>query len=54
VIRLYVPGYGSCNIRTVTNDYPDVFQLVGSSKDAVDEDVVINVNVKNYVESTET
>lgn len=52
-MRLYVPGYGSCNIRTVTNDYPNVFQLVGSSEDAVDEDVVIDVNIKNYEEPTE-
>lgn len=33
IVKLYEPGYGRNNLRTVTMDYQDIFTLVGSSNE---------------------
>lgn len=44
VAKLYEPGYGKNNLRTVTMDYQDIFTLVGSSdEDGLSGNVTISV-----------
>lgn len=43
VIKLYEPGYRRNNLRTVTIDMDNVFELVNTSNEAIDDDVIINV-----------
>ena len=43
VAKIYVPGYNAQNLKTITIDMPDVFELVGTSKDAIDGDIKLNV-----------
>lgn len=43
VAKIYVPGYNAQNLKTITIDMPDVFELVGNSKDAIDGDIKLNV-----------
>lgn len=45
VAEIYAPGFNSRNLKTVTVDVPNVFELVGSSEEGVDTGVGINVNV---------
>ena len=42
VVKLYVPGYHH-NIKTITVDMDNVFELVKTSAEAIDDDVIINV-----------
>ena len=44
VAKLYVPGYNHNNVRTVTIDLPEVFELVSSSEEAYNSDITINVH----------
>ena len=47
-IRMYEEGYMNNNIKTVTVDYNNVFELVGHSyDDCVDNDVVIDIDTKD-------
>ena len=43
VAQIYQPGYGHNNLKTVTMDYPEVFELVSSSEQGIDDSVTINV-----------
>lgn len=43
VAKLYEPGYFENNLKTVTIDYPDVFTLVGSSQEGIDNNVTMNI-----------
>lgn len=52
VAKIYEPGYGSNNLKTVTMDYKEVFTLVGSSDEA---DVVrgADIYIGNNEEATD-
>lgn len=43
VVKLYDPGYCKHNLRTVTIDYKDVFELVGCSEEGQEGDVMITI-----------
>lgn len=44
IVKLYEPGYGRNNLRTVTMDYQDIFTLVGSSdEEGASGDITISV-----------
>lgn len=45
VAKLYAPGFNSQNLKTVTLDVPNVFELVESTREGVDGD--IDIDVKN-------
>lgn len=42
VAELYAPGYNSCNLKTITVDVPNVFELVKTSEEGIDTGVMIN------------
>lgn len=42
VAELYAPGYNSRNLKTVTVDMPNVFELVKTSQEGVDTGILIN------------
>ena len=44
VAKLYAPGYNKHNLKTVTIDVPDVFELVKTSEEGVDTNYRIIVN----------
>lgn len=44
VAKLYAPGYNSSNLKTITVDVPDVFELVSDSTEAFNSDVLVNVS----------
>jgi len=43
VAKLYAPGYSSDNLKTVTLDVPDVFELVSTSEEGYDTGFYIDV-----------
>lgn len=43
VAKLYEPGYSKNNLRTVTMDYEDVFELVSKSEDGMDTSVYLTI-----------
>lgn len=45
VAEVYAPGFNSRNLKTITVDMPNVFELVDSSAEGIDTGVGINVNV---------
>ena len=56
VAKVYAPGYNKHNLRTITVDLDDVFELVNNSNDAYDNDMNINVHITNeeqHVENTD-
>lgn len=54
VAKVYAPGYNRYNLKTVTIDVPDVFELVSTSEEGSDTGFLINVsNVINPVPSAE-
>lgn len=44
VVKVYAPGFNHNNIKTITIDLPDVFELVKSTAEGVDGDVIGNVS----------
>lgn len=40
---MYAPGFNSSNLKTITVDVPDVFELVKTSEEGVDTGILINV-----------
>ena len=44
VAELYAPGFNSRNLKTITVDMPNVFELVRSSEEGIDTGIMINVN----------
>lgn len=42
VAKLYCPGYNPSNLKTITIDVPDVFELVGTSEEGIDTGISIN------------
>lgn len=40
VAKVFAPGFNSKNLKTITIDLPDVFELVKMSADAIDSDVL--------------
>lgn len=53
VAELYQPGYDYSNLRTVTIDYPDVFELVSSTEEA-DAWTSVSIQVGNGSDPTIT
>lgn len=54
VAKVYAPGYNRYNLKTITIDVPDVFELVSTSEEGSDTGFLINVsNVINSVPSAE-
>jgi hypothetical protein len=48
IVKLYEPGYGRNNLRTVTMDYQDIFTLVGSSdEEGASGNIMISVGNLN-------
>lgn len=43
VAKIYAPGFNNKNLKTITVDVPDVFELVKTSEEGRDGDVVVNV-----------
>lgn len=43
VAKLYCPGFNQENLKTVTVDIPDVFELVGTSEEGIDTGIGITV-----------
>lgn len=41
VVKAYAPGYNSRNLKTITVDMPDVFELVGSTEEGINTGVSI-------------
>lgn len=44
VAKVYAPGYNSQNLRTITVDVPNVFELVNTSSEGIDSDMYIDVS----------
>lgn len=44
VVKMYCPGYNLQNLKTVTVDIPDVFELVATSAEGVDTGVTATVS----------
>lgn len=44
VAELYAPGFNNHNLKTITVDMPNVFELVRSSEEGIDTGIKINVN----------
>jgi hypothetical protein len=44
VAKVYAPGYNSQNLRTITVDVPNVFELVKTSSEGIDTDIYIDVS----------
>jgi hypothetical protein len=42
VVKAYAPGYNSKNLKTITVDIPEVFELVGSTEEGIDTGISIN------------
>lgn len=43
VAELYAPGFNNRNLKTITVDMPNVFELVKSSEEGIDTGVTMNV-----------
>lgn len=44
IAKLYAPGYNAQNLRTITIDVPNVFELVKTSQEGMDTDMYIDVS----------
>ena len=44
VAKVYAPGFNSYNLRTITLDVPDIFELVSTSDEGSDTGFLINVS----------
>ena len=44
VAELYAPGFNGRNLKTITVDVPNVFELVKTSEEGIDTGIMINVN----------
>ena len=44
VAKIYAPGFNVHNLKTITVDMPDVFELVGTTEEGIDTGIEINVN----------
>ena len=44
VAKVFAPGFNNKNLKTVTLDVPDVFELVGSTEEGIDTGFKINVS----------
>ena len=44
VAELYAPGFNNHNLKTITVDMPNVFELVKTTEEGVDTGIMINVN----------
>ena len=44
VVKIYAPGFNNQNLRTVTLDVPDVFELVKTTEEGADTGFTINVS----------
>lgn len=50
VAKLYCPGFNFKNLKTVTVDVPDVFELTPSTKEGVDSDINVTVStIEDYL-----
>lgn len=45
VAKVYAPGFNSRNLKTITVDMPDVFELVKTTAEGIDTGIVINTNL---------
>lgn len=56
VAKLYAPGFNNNNLKTVTVDVPNVFELVGTSEEGYDTGISISINnvTGNLPSGTET
>lgn len=45
VAKVYAPGFNTTNLKTVTVDMPDVFELVKTTAEGIDTGIVINTNL---------
>ena len=52
VAKIYEPGYSDDNLRTVSIDYDDVFELVDKSQEGIDGPVTIIVSDGSYTKDT--
>ena len=43
VAELYAPGFNNHNLKTITVDVPNIFELVNSSEEGIDTGIMINV-----------
>ena len=44
VAKVYAPGFNMANLKTITVDMPDVFELVKTSEEGVDTGISMNVS----------
>lgn len=44
IAKLYAPGYNDQNLKTITVDVPNVFELVKTSQEGMDTDMYIDVS----------
>ena len=44
VAKVYAPGYNMANLKTITIDMPNVFELVKTTEEGIDTGVSMNVN----------
>lgn len=50
VAKVYAPGYNMANLKTITVDMPDVFELVKTTEEGVDTGISMNVtNVQDVL-----
>ena len=49
VVQVYAPGFNAKNLKTITVDVPDVFELVSTTEEGVDTGIY--VDVQNIVDS---
>jgi hypothetical protein len=48
VAQIFAPGFNERNLKTITVDMPDVFELVNTTEQGVDTG--ISINVQNVVD----
>ena len=44
VAEVYAPGFNPMNLKTITVDMPDVFELVSTTQEGIDTGISINVD----------
>ena len=44
VAKVYAPGYNAANLKTITLDVPNVFELVKTTAEGIDSEIAINVS----------
>jgi len=44
VAKVYAPGFNSHNLKTITVDMPNVFELVKTTEEGIDTGIDINVS----------